>query len=109
MNFIFRSVELTARSTPARLLRDHLTDLREVLTIDSAEAVLERVHHPKGAFRLQVHLVVPGPDLRAECTGYTAEETVVKMQKVLRRRLQSRLRRRTDRGLNGRRPVSTGK
>jgi hypothetical protein len=109
MNFTFRSLEFPARSTVARELEEQIDQLQELGTIDAAEVLLERLRHPKGAFRLQVHLAVPGPDFRAECTGYTPQETVVKMQKELRRRMQIRSRRPGDRGLNGRRPVSNRK
>jgi ribosome-associated translation inhibitor RaiA len=106
MNFVFRSLVVTASSRLARQLREQIGHLRKLVPIESAEAVLEQMSHPHGAFRLQVHLAVPGPDVRAESTGYTLAETLGKMQKELQRRLQLRSRRRADRGLNGRRPVS---
>jgi ribosome-associated translation inhibitor RaiA len=109
MNFVFRSLVVKASSSLARQLQEQIGHLRKLIPIESAEAVLEQLPHPQGVFRLQVHLAVPGPDVRAESTGYTVQETLLKMHKELRRRLQLRSRRRSDRGLNGRRPGSNPK
>ncbi len=106
MKYVFRSLVIPATSSHAREIQEHIGQLRKLIPIESAEASLERLGYPHGAFRLQVHLVVPGPDLRAECIGYTLAEAVGKLQKELQRRVQLRSRSHRDRGLNGRRPVA---
>lgn len=108
MTFSFHSLVVKATSSLARQLKEQISGLRALIPIDSAEAVLERMSHPNGAFRLQVHLAVPGPDLRVESTGYTMQETLLKMHKELTRQIQMRrLRRRDERNL--RRPLLGGK
>lgn len=108
MTFQFRSVVVKAASGLARQLKAQISALRVLIPIESAEAVLERISHPNGAFRLQVHLAVPGPDLRVESTGYTTQEALLKMNKELTRQIQTRRwRRRDERNL--RRPLLGGK
>ena len=100
MTFAFRSLVVKATSDAARQLKEQISGLRVLIPIESAEAVLERMSHPNGAFRLQVHLAVPGPDLRVESNGCTAEEAMLKMKKELTRQIQTRrLRRRDERNL----------
>ena len=108
MNFRFRSLVVKVASGLARQLKEQINGLRALIPIESAEAVLDRMSHPNGAFRLQVHLAVPGPDLRVESTGYTMQETLLKMHQELIRQIQMRrLRRRDERNL--RRPLPGGK
>lgn len=108
MTFQFRSLVAKAASGLARQLKEQIHGLRALIPIESAEAVLERMSPPNGAFRLQVHLAVPGPDLRVESTGYTMQEALLKMKKELTRQIQMRrLRRRDERNL--RRPLLGGK
>ncbi len=105
MRFAFRSLVLKATSGLARQLKEQISGLRALIPIESAEAVLERMSHPKGEFRLQVHLAVPGPDLRVESTGYTIPEAILKMQKELTRQIQTRGSRRRDERNAGRPPA----
>jgi ribosome-associated translation inhibitor RaiA len=108
MTFQFRSLVVKAASGLARQLKEQINSLRALIPIESAEAVLERISQPHGAFRLQVHLAVPGPDLRVESTGYTTQEALLKMNKELTRQIQMRrVRRRDERNL--RRPLLGGK
>lgn len=108
MKFTFRSVIVKTTAAAVRQLKEHINNLRTLIPIDSAEAVLDRMSPPNGAFRLQVHLAVPGPDLRVESTGYTMQEALLKMHKELTRQIQMRrLRRRDERNL--RRPLLSGK
>lgn len=108
MTFQFRSLVVKAASGLARQLKEQINSLRALIPIESAEAVLERISHPHGVFRLQVHLAVPGPDLRVESTGYTTQEALLKMKKELTRQIQTRrLRCRVERNL--RRPLLGGK
>lgn len=101
---------MKATSGLARQLKEQIGGLRALIPIDSAEAILDRTSYPNGAFRLQVHLAVPGPDLRAESTGYTVQEAVLKIKKELLRQIQTRrLRRRDERSLNVRRSPASGK
>lgn len=108
MKFAFRSLVVKATSGLARQLKEHIGGLRALIAIESAEAVLERISHSKGAFRLQVHLAVPGPDLRVESTGCTAQEALLKVKKELMRQIQIRRSPRRDQR-NTRRPLLGGK
>lgn len=96
MKFAFRSLVVKATSDLARQLKEQISGFRALIPIESADAVLERMSHPNGAFRLHVHLAVPGPDLRVESTGYTAQEALLKMNKELTRQIQIRRLRRRD-------------
>lgn len=104
MKFTFRSVVVETTAAAVRQLKEHLSQLRTLIPIDSAEAVLEQMSQPHGPYRLQVHLAVPGPDLRAESTGYTVAEAVTKMKQDLLSRIKNRrARQRGERGTNVRR------
>lgn len=104
MKFTFRSVVVKTTAAAVRQLKQHLNELRALIPIDSAEAVLEQANQPHGPFRLQVHLAVPGPDLRVESTGYTVAEAVTKMKHDLLNRIKTRhARHRGERGVNVRR------
>lgn len=110
MTFSFRSLVVKATSGLAQQLKEQIGSLRALIPIDSAEAILDRTSYPNGAFHLQVHLAVPGPDLRAESTGYTVQEALLKMKKELLRQIQTRrLRPRAERSMNVRRPPAGGK
>lgn len=110
MTFSFRSLVVKATSSLASQLQEQIGRLRALIAIDSADVILERTSHPNGAFRLQVHLAVPGPDLRVESTGYTVQEAALKMKKELLRQIQTRLaHRRVERSLNMRRPLAVRK
>lgn len=110
MTFSSRSLVLKATSGLARQLQEQIGSLRALIAIDSADAVLDRTSYPNGAFHLQVHLAVPGPDLHAESTGYTVQEALLKMKKELLRQIQTRrLRHHAKRSLNVRRPPAGGK
>ena len=101
MKFTFRSVVVKATAAAVRQLKDHISHLHTLIPIDSAEAVLEQISQPHGAYRLQVHLAVPGPDLRAESTGYTVAEVVSKIKDDLLNRIKNRrVRHRGERGAN---------
>ncbi len=105
MKFSFRSLVVKATSKWVRQFEKQIDGLRALIPIESAEAMLDQIRRPNGVFRLQVHLAVPGPDLRVESTGYTVQETMLKMYNELRRQIESRrARSRSGRPLAVRRP-----
>jgi ribosomal subunit interface protein len=63
------------------------------------EAIVELAHHRERspAFRAHVHLVTPGPDVRAEATGHTIDAAFRHAMAGLDRRLHGRARKRKAR------------
>ena len=109
MKFSFRSLVVKPTARVVSQLREQIGSLGSLIAVESADAILERMHAGKGAFRLRVHLAVPGPDLHAESTGYTVAEAVMKMKKGLVRQIGTRrLRRSEQRTLKVRRPGAHG-
>jgi ribosome-associated translation inhibitor RaiA len=87
------------RSTDAldSRVEERILALESQLRID--EAIVELAHHRERspAFRAHVHLVAPGPDLRAEGEGHTIEAALRQVMAGLRRRLSWRARKRSAR------------
>ncbi len=70
MKLIFKQLAERPNPALAEHVRGQLAKLEERIAIESAHiALLRNPSHPP--FRVTAHLEVPGPDLRADESGYT--------------------------------------
>jgi ribosome-associated translation inhibitor RaiA len=53
--------------------------------------------HQASPFRVSVHLVTPGPDIRVECADHTLAVAIIKVSRELRRIIDSKAHRRARR------------
>ncbi len=76
--------------------------LRDLVVIDEARVRLE--HHPERApaYSVRVHLVTPGPDIRAAGADHTIEAAIRKVGADLRRRIEAKVARRSVRARSNR-------
>jgi len=65
--------------------------------IDEANVRLVRLIDASPAYRVQVHLVTPGPDVFAECRDHTLQAAFTKAMTQLREQITSRAGRRLQR------------
>lgn len=87
------------RSTDAldALVEDRLLALQPRLQIDEANVRLERHRGTSPAFRVQVHLVTPGPDVFAEGRDHTIRAAMEKVLAELELKISGRALRRVRR------------
>lgn len=87
------------RSTDAldTLIEERLLALQTRLQIDEASVRLERHWGASPAFRVQVHLVTPGPDVLAEDRDHTLRAAVEKVLAELELKINGRALRRMRR------------
>jgi ribosomal subunit interface protein len=71
-------------------LEKQLERLHSVIPVSTAEVVLERERDNAPAFRAQVHLAVPGPDIHASARDHTLEAVWLKVAKNLRQQMERR-------------------
>ncbi|ACB74724.1 HPF/RaiA family ribosome-associated protein [Opitutus terrae] len=83
-------------------VEEGLSTLRPLLAIDEAHVRLEHDAAASPAYRVTVHLVVPGPDLRADAVDHTLRTAFAKVLGELRARAEERVarRRRLRRGVH---------
>jgi ribosome-associated translation inhibitor RaiA len=77
-----------------RWLEQPLNRLRGLVTVTTADVVIERQREIAPAFRAFVHLAVPGPDIHAEAREHTLEAVWLKVIGALRRQVAARNNRR---------------
>jgi ribosomal subunit interface protein len=90
MKIQFRILGLTASASMRAWLELQLERLRHLMPVSTAEVVLERQRDGAPAFRAQVHLAVPGPDIHAEACDYTLQAAWLKVAKKLRHQIERR-------------------
>ena len=118
MKTTLRYLSLNAQATWHRHVEEQLKHLASVTAITAAEVVLEHQREAKPAFRVQVRLEVPGPGMHAKATRHTRqaallihgpalhaeardntlEAALLKATQDLEHQVQSRQRRRMERG-----------
>lgn len=86
------------------LIEERILALQPSLQIDEANVRLERQRGTSPAFRAQVHLVTPGPDLLAEGRDHTLRAAIEKVLTELELRISERTTRRLKR-MRGKRPA----
>ncbi len=72
------------------LVEERILKLGDRLQIDEARVRLERQSELSPAYRVAIHLVTPGPDLRAEGCDHTLRAAIGKALADLEGRLQHR-------------------
>jgi putative sigma-54 modulation protein len=90
MNIQFRFRGLNASASLRGWLEKQLERLHSLITVSTAEVVLERVPAGAPAFRAHVHLAVPGPDIHAEARDHTLEAAWLKVTTALRQQIERR-------------------
>ena len=79
------------------LVRQQIERLRRDLKIDEAKIVIERRREASPAFRLEAHLVTPGPDVFASARDHTLQAALRKLIKRLEAKIADRRERRASR------------
>jgi ribosome-associated translation inhibitor RaiA len=74
--------------------------LQHLASIASARITFERQHQSTPPWRLRAVLEVPGPDFHAEASDYTWSAALLKLAANLRRQMQSRKNRQSNRRKN---------
>jgi ribosome-associated translation inhibitor RaiA len=86
----FRIRGLNANANLRGWLGKQLERLHNLIPVSTAEVVLERERNGAPAFRAQVHLAVPGPDIHAAARDHTLEAVWLKVAKNLRQQIERR-------------------
>jgi ribosomal subunit interface protein len=94
MKIQFRIRGLNANANLRGWLEKQLGRLHKLIPVSTAEVVLERERDSAPAFRAQVHLAVPGPDIHAAARDHTLEAVWLKVAKKLRQQIERRKTRR---------------
>jgi ribosome-associated translation inhibitor RaiA len=97
MKIQFRIRGLNANAGLRAWLEKQLERLQNRIPVSTAEVVLERERDSAPAFRAQVHLAVPGPDIHAAARDHTLQAVWLKVtrdlcQQMERRKIQQQLR-----------------
>ncbi len=90
------------------MVEDRLFALAEIGRIDDACVTLERRSEESPAYRAEVRIAVPGPDLSAEAVDHTVAHAFRRAATELERKLRERARRR-DRTRRGAAEFRTGR
>ncbi len=81
---------LNANANLRAWLEQQLERVHRLIPVSIAEVVLERERERAPAFRAQVHLAVPGPDIHAAARDHTVEAAWLKVVKNLRLQIARR-------------------
>jgi ribosomal subunit interface protein len=76
------------------LIEERILSLQPRLALDEAVVLLEYCRGKSPAFRVQVHLATPGPDLAVEGCDHTLRAALDKVMAELERRIDGRARQR---------------
>ncbi|MFN0069354.1 MAG: HPF/RaiA family ribosome-associated protein [Limisphaerales bacterium] len=90
MNIQFRIRGLNANASLRGWLEKQLERLHSLIPVSAAEVVLEQQRDHAPAFRAQVHLAVPGPDIHADARDHTVQATWLKVFKNLKKQIERR-------------------
>lgn len=94
MKLYLKHVHVRSTDPLDRWVEESLFILRPLLAIDEAHVRLEHDAAASPAYRVAVHLVVPGPDLRAEAVDHTIRTAFARVLGELRARAEDRAARR---------------
>jgi ribosome-associated translation inhibitor RaiA len=78
-------------------VEEQMTAVREWLRVDAARIRLTRKPGASPAYRVEAHLVTPGPDVTAEGRDHTLPAAFAKMMRQLRSKISTRTTRREQR------------
>lgn len=81
---------LNANASLRAWLKQQLERLHSLIPVTTAEVRLEQQRDQTPAFRAQVHLAVPGPDIHADACDHTLEAAWLKVAKSLRQQIERR-------------------
>ncbi|MCU0770431.1 MAG: HPF/RaiA family ribosome-associated protein [Verrucomicrobia bacterium] len=87
-------------------IENEILALRDLVVIDEARVRLERRPELAPAYSVRVHLVTPGPDIRAVGADHTIEAAIRKVAADLRRRIEAKVARRSARARSNRQQPS---
>jgi ribosomal subunit interface protein len=90
MKIEFRIRGLNASAGLRAWLKKQLERLHNLIPVSTAEVMLERERDSAPAFRAQVHLAVPGPDIHAAARDHTLEAAWLKVTRDLRQQMERR-------------------
>ena len=90
MKIQFRIRGLNANASLRRWLEQQLERLQSLITVSSAEVVLEHQRDAAPAFGAHVHLAVPGPDIHATARDHTVQAAWLKVFKNLKGQIERR-------------------
>lgn len=94
MNLTIRHRRLRSFHALDSMVEDRLFALGEIAPIDEASVVLEHRAEESPAYRAEVHIAVPGPDLSVEAVDHTLanafHRAVCELEVKLRERVQRR-------------------
>jgi ribosome-associated translation inhibitor RaiA len=78
-------------------MEEEIFKLQDLVRIDEARVRLERRRGQMPPYRVSVHLVTPGPDIRVETSEHTIAAAMIKAGKELRRCVAEKAVRRASR------------
>ena len=90
MKIQFRIRGLNANAGLRSSLEKQLERLHDIIPVSTAEVVLEWERDQAPAFRAEMHLAVPGPDIHAAARDHTLEAALLKVTKNLRQQIDRR-------------------
>jgi ribosomal subunit interface protein len=90
MKLTIRNRHLTPTNSIDALIETRLITLTERLHIDEATVVVEHRREASPAYRVELHLAVPGPDLRAERIDNTPLQAFTRALEDIERKLRDR-------------------
>lgn len=97
MKLTIQNRNLPVGRTLDTLIEARLLTLARRVQIDDATVLVERRAEASPAFRVALHLAVPGPDFRAEFVDHTAMQAFTRAFAEIERRLRERSRHRLGR------------
>ena len=97
MTIIVRHSGLRSTHQCDSRIENEILGIRELITIDEAHVRLEKRRDQAPPFRVSVHLVTPGPDIRVESHDHTLAAAILKVSRELRRRITLKAARRVSR------------
>lgn len=97
MKLTIRNRNLPSVRTLDALIETRLLALVERVRIDEASVVVEHCREASPPFRVEIHLAVPGPDLRAERIDATPLQAFTRALDDIELRLRERAQNRLDR------------
>ncbi len=90
MKLTIRNLNLSAEHALDALIEARLIALAERVRIDDATVTIERLAEASPPYRVQLHIAVPGPDLRAEHNDSTVRQAFTRALDEIERKLRER-------------------
>ncbi|HVU34828.1 MAG TPA: hypothetical protein VHE61_15450 [Opitutaceae bacterium] len=109
MRFVFQPVNLRSADRFDRWVEQCLRQLLPLLEIEEARIRLAYNQEASPAFHASAHLVIPGPDIRAEAVDHTARTALERLLVDLQARALDRAARRERRHTRVRPPRGFGR